>query len=457
MKRISLLVAVVFLCCAGTAHAGATARVLSVIPGVSFNSGGTRLPLAVKMDVPVSAMLESDATGKAQIILPDDSIVSIAPGTKLRLAEYVDAARKESIRLELLSGTARIVTGETNRRNPEAFTVMTPHASVGVRGTLVTIHAGSDATSVYLTETSGKGVSVRNHRTGQVLELRSPGALVNVSPAAMEERRAQQAEAASFNAALRGKSLAAAPAAPAPAAGELQKAQAASAAPAGSLPRAGLADPVQVAAVTTPERLTGAALAAAAAPAATLAASAVPAAESPAVPAVPLAPEVPAITPDPILPEQPVERYEITDFAEFANARYHGPGKFDFYIDKKFVATEGMTVDFTFPNKELSFDGSTHDIKLLTMNIPVYSSESQGFGVNGSFPRDMKLSLDGTFTIKGTAHDGTYVIDLAGAFVSRDVAKISKIEAEVLFPLFWSEGKELQTTVLKQPMEVTRY
>lgn len=207
LKIIRLLMLAFFLRMAAPATLRATesdALVLSVTPSVISSVSGEAIPLALKMEVPVSAVLTSDARGKAQLMFPDSSTVSIAPGTEIALADFVDSETEQSVILNLASGTARIITGEVSRRNPGAFTVNTPQASVGIRGTIVTISTMGDTTRIFLTETSGLGVFVRDLNTGRTLDMRTPGNLLTIGPDGMRERRAEPNEAQHFNTVLRG-------------------------------------------------------------------------------------------------------------------------------------------------------------------------------------------------------------------------------------------------------------
>ena len=112
------------------------------------------------MKIAVNASVRSDSTGKAQFMFPDDSTVSLAPETQIELVDFVDTPEEENVIMNMSKGVARFVTGELSKRNPAAFTVQTPQAIIGVRGTAVTVEVSGDVTRVYLTETSGKGVTM---------------------------------------------------------------------------------------------------------------------------------------------------------------------------------------------------------------------------------------------------------------------------------------------------------
>lgn len=171
-----------------------TARVLSLVPGVESSLAGKTTALAMKMDIPVKSSVKSDATGKAQFMFPDGSTISVAPDTEIALSEFVETPEQEKIILNLAKGTARIITGEVSRKNPAAFTIKTPQAYIGIRGTIVSITVKGDETKIYLTETSGKGVSVKNRATGKTMELRAPGNIILVSPQGIEQRKPVKGE-----------------------------------------------------------------------------------------------------------------------------------------------------------------------------------------------------------------------------------------------------------------------
>lgn len=179
------------------------AQVLSVNPGVHSILSGNRTSLQPKMNVPIKAAVKSDYTGNAQLMFPDDSIVTVAPGTEIELAEFVDTPKKENIVIDMTVGTARFITGEVSRRNPLAFTVNTPQAVIGIRGTVITVTVIGDTTEIYLSQTSGKGVSVRNRSTGEVSSLRSPGMLVKVTPDVISGHEATPREAGNIVARMR--------------------------------------------------------------------------------------------------------------------------------------------------------------------------------------------------------------------------------------------------------------
>lgn len=166
----------------------ANASVVMLNPQVESHLNGEIKPLALKDLVPLKAVLKSKENGRAQLMLDDSSLISIAPNSEISLMDYSDDEGDENVIINIATGTARFVTGEIVRKNPDAFEVQTPNATIGIRGTMVTIVVSSDTTKVYLTETSGLGVSVTNRSTGEQKKMIKPGMLIEVTPRGMEER-----------------------------------------------------------------------------------------------------------------------------------------------------------------------------------------------------------------------------------------------------------------------------
>ncbi len=421
LRACSLFLCLCFaLATPATAFADATARVLSVTPGVRYSLGNTGEALAVKMDVPVKAVVVSDATGKAQLIFPDDSTLSIAPDTQISLAEYVDAEREENIVLDLVSGMARIITGESNRKNPQAFTVNTPQASIGIRGTLVTIQAGGDVTRVYLSETSGLGVSVRNLGTGQVMELRKPGTIINVGANFMEERKAQKEEAASFSAALRGKSRAEIERATARAYTERLKNAPIALATEGMLPRAGLADPIQTAALNRADALAQAILVENHLSAVTISLE----------PDISIPTEIVPITPAPILPEQPVDNIFKDGFDSLLPIYFNTSVNklnpiFDYYVNGEKDNTDIGDIIISFTSKDTQIKDDSYLGKAV-MNLPHYFwNTTKHVYTHGPIyisAATYTVKLNGEFKVSG---NGCFV---KGEFISPTLIRIQSAE-----------------------------
>lgn len=112
---------------AGAQSAADAARVVSVKPGVVSIFGGRADQLRPGMSVPLRAIVRSDATGKAQLALPDGSTVNVAPDSEIALADFADVPAQESGASGFTKGVARLLSGKGS-------TGAASQTSIGVRG-----------------------------------------------------------------------------------------------------------------------------------------------------------------------------------------------------------------------------------------------------------------------------------------------------------------------------------
>ncbi|MGH9578189.1 MAG: FecR family protein, partial [Terriglobales bacterium] len=74
--------------------------------------------------------------GELHITTTDHGVVALRPNTRVRIREYraKGDAQDKSV-LELLRGTFRAVTGLIGRNYPSRYSIRTPTAAIGIRGT----------------------------------------------------------------------------------------------------------------------------------------------------------------------------------------------------------------------------------------------------------------------------------------------------------------------------------
>ena len=201
MKKTALACAFV----ASMAYSAASdATVTMLSPDVNAHLQDEIKALELKGSVPIKSRIASSDHGRAELMLADNSLVSIAPSTEIYLQDFVDTPGDENIVLNMSVGTARFITGEINRKNPKAFIVNTKNAAITIRGTVVSISYLNDKTLVYLSQTSGLGVSVRDLQSGQSIELKRPGRVISVDATGISERAGTMADVAAINTALYG-------------------------------------------------------------------------------------------------------------------------------------------------------------------------------------------------------------------------------------------------------------
>ncbi|GHS87729.1 hypothetical protein AGMMS49957_08120 [Synergistales bacterium] len=151
---ISFLVLVlVSLLSTGASYAVARGEKIGVIIGVSGSvgalRGGSNVALAVKDEVFLSDTLVTGADGKVQIILDDDSSLTFGPNTSCELSEFANEGKSSRFSANLGNGIMRVITGTITESNPGGFKISTPLATVGIRGTDLTVITDENSTEVY--------------------------------------------------------------------------------------------------------------------------------------------------------------------------------------------------------------------------------------------------------------------------------------------------------------------
>lgn len=129
-------------------------QVISFKAGVSAQRGGQAVELGMKSPVSDKDVLQTDATGRAQILFDDDTTVALGSNTSLRLETVVAEGSNPAFKARLGQGMARFITGRIVEKNPDGFTVVTPDATVGIRGTIFSVQVGNGVTVVYVTNTT---------------------------------------------------------------------------------------------------------------------------------------------------------------------------------------------------------------------------------------------------------------------------------------------------------------
>lgn len=117
----------------GQSAASGGAKVLEARPGVVAIYAGRADQLKAGMNVPLSAILRSDASGKARLSLPDGSTVKVAPNTEIALADFADVPVQESAGTGFGKGLARLLSGGSSGGGTAAAGT-SPQATIGIRG-----------------------------------------------------------------------------------------------------------------------------------------------------------------------------------------------------------------------------------------------------------------------------------------------------------------------------------
>ncbi len=111
---------------------------------VSVERKGQVLPGEVGMRLEASDTLKTGADGTVGITMRDNSLLSAGPNSILLLERFdFDATTSQGrFDAQLQRGTLAVVSGRIAKQSPQAMTVRTPSAQLGVRGTDFVVSAG---------------------------------------------------------------------------------------------------------------------------------------------------------------------------------------------------------------------------------------------------------------------------------------------------------------------------
>jgi hypothetical protein len=126
--------------CMGFAAFAAAADIgqIKVAKGqVTIERDGRALPATVGTRVQTSDVVKTGADGSVGITMDDDSLLSAGPNSVLSLDRYSfdPTTSKGRFDASLNKGTLAVISGRIAKQSPDAMTVRTPTAILGVRGT----------------------------------------------------------------------------------------------------------------------------------------------------------------------------------------------------------------------------------------------------------------------------------------------------------------------------------
>jgi len=138
MKRLALVVATLVASVVGpTALAQDIGRVKVSKGQVSIERAGAAQPATVGARLQAADVVSTGSDGAVGITLNDDSLLSAGANSRLSLDRFVHEPSTNQGRLDvsLNRGTLAVISGRIAKQSPEAMTVRTPTAILGVRGT----------------------------------------------------------------------------------------------------------------------------------------------------------------------------------------------------------------------------------------------------------------------------------------------------------------------------------
>ncbi|MDR2198277.1 MAG: FecR family protein [Deltaproteobacteria bacterium] len=167
---------------------GNIGKVIGLAGDAAIVREGREIPVEVGQELRVSDSLRTGSEGRVRILFNDDSMAAVGPGSLFRMEEYVDSGSEQSFKAHVAEGLARFVTGKIVEANPRGFSVTAPEAVVGIRGTIITVRAEHERTTVYVENTT-RNVYANNVDVPSGNKISFPSGTQLPEPITQEDRR----------------------------------------------------------------------------------------------------------------------------------------------------------------------------------------------------------------------------------------------------------------------------
>ena len=144
MLRVAFAFAVaVAILPAAPAQAGDIGQIKVAKGTVSIDRGGQALAAAPGTRLQASDVVRTGSDGSVGITMTDNSLLSAGPNSVLALDRYEFDSTTNAGHFDasLHRGTLAVVSGRLAKQSPDAMTVHTPLAVLGVRGTEIVVSA----------------------------------------------------------------------------------------------------------------------------------------------------------------------------------------------------------------------------------------------------------------------------------------------------------------------------
>ena len=136
LPRVALAFALA-LAVASAAHAIDIGQIKVSKGDVAIERGGQNVPGAVGARLQTSDVIKTGADGSVGITMSDNSLLSAGPNSILSLDKFAfdTTTNQGQFESSLRKGSLSVVSGRIAKQSPDAMTVRTPTAILGVRGT----------------------------------------------------------------------------------------------------------------------------------------------------------------------------------------------------------------------------------------------------------------------------------------------------------------------------------
>ena len=169
MKKIILFALIALLPASLFAAEQTKIGVAAAVTG-SVKAGEGKKTRIIKSGMPVylNERIRTDASGTLQILLLDETVFKLGPGSDIVLDDFVynPESSKGKISANITKGVFRFITGKIARKNPKDMNVKLAVGSIGIRGTIVAGTTGADGSTVILAGPGSKNNA--NEKAGAI-------------------------------------------------------------------------------------------------------------------------------------------------------------------------------------------------------------------------------------------------------------------------------------------------
>ncbi|MEK7811392.1 MAG: FecR domain-containing protein [Pseudomonadota bacterium] len=172
MRTSSLGILVVLFLMCGAAAAAELFGTVDDVDGSAVLSSvtGVTTALSVGTRIYVGQSITTANDGEVHIVTTDSALLALRPNSNFRVERYqAKGEETDEITFSLLKGALRSISGWIAKRNPAAYKLHTPTATIGVRGTdhetyILETSEGDDQPGTY--DTVYEGMTVMRSERG---------------------------------------------------------------------------------------------------------------------------------------------------------------------------------------------------------------------------------------------------------------------------------------------------
>jgi hypothetical protein len=170
--RAKLLGVLLVYLMSGAAAAAELFGTVDDVDGIAVLSSvtGTTTPISVGTRIYVGQSITTANDSEVHIVTTDSALIALRPNSNFRVERYqAKGEDTDEIAFSLLKGALRSISGWIAKRNPAAYKLHTPTATIGVRGTdhetfVLDSADGDDQPGTY--DTVHEGITVMQSERG---------------------------------------------------------------------------------------------------------------------------------------------------------------------------------------------------------------------------------------------------------------------------------------------------